>query len=423
MTTFEYKNNILHVENISLKDLACVHGTPLYVYSLSHILDRFNSFTNAFKPMSKSVQVGVHFAMKSNSNQAIVTILAKAGCGMDIVSGGELRRAVSAGVHPDKIIYSGVAKSVLEIRDVIDAGILQINVESVEEIQQINKIALDMGKVASVALRVNPNIDAKTHTKISTGQKTDKFGIDIELASDLYKQMLTMDGLNPCGIAVHLGSQLMSPEPFIDAYKLVAELAKDLMASGVPLKRLDLGGGLGIAYESSDTPPDVNAYCKMVMDTVGDTQLDVHFEPGRWLVGNSGTLIGCVENVKQNDVKTFILGDVGMNDLIRPTLYEAHHDILPVKESEETIVADLVGPVCESGDYMCKNRTLPKMRRGDFFAIMSAGAYGMVQASNYNSRGMPAEVLVQDNNAYLIRPRQTIEDLIDMDIVPEDLDW
>ena len=423
MTTFQYKNNILHVENISLKDLACVHGTPLYVYSLSHILDRFNSFVHAFKPMSKSVKVGVHFAMKSNSNQAIITSLAKAGCGMDIVSGGELRRAISAGVHPDKIIYSGVAKSVSEIRGVIDAGILQINVESVEEIHQINEIALDMGKVASIALRVNPNIDAKTHTKISTGQRTDKFGIDIELARDLYKQMLAMDGLNPCGIAVHIGSQLMSPEPFIEAYKLVAELAKDLIASGVPLKRLDLGGGLGIAYESSDTPPDVNAYCKMVIDTVGHTQLDVHFEPGRWLVGNSGTLIGCVENVKQNDIKTFILSDVGMNDLIRPTLYEAHHDVLSVKESEEVIVADLVGPVCESGDYICKNRTLPKMHRGDFFAIMSAGAYGMVQASNYNSRGMPAEVLVQDNNAYLIRPRQTIEDLIDMDIVPENLDW
>ncbi|MGB1361139.1 MAG: diaminopimelate decarboxylase, partial [Alphaproteobacteria bacterium] len=313
-TVFNYNGGKLSTGGIDLQSLAEKYGTPLYVYNNDHIIDNYNSFMNAFD--GKCV---AHFAMKSNSNQAILTGLAKAGCGMDIVSGGELQRAIKAGVSPDKIIFSGVAKSDSELADALNAGILQINVESVEEIHQLNDVAKELGKVAPVALRVNPNVDAGTHDKISTGKKTDKFGIDIELAPELYKQMNAMDNINPVSISVHIGSQLMSAEPFVESYKKVAELAETLIASGTQLKRLDLGGGLGICYEKSDTPPDVNEYAKMVNDTVGHLNLDLHFEPGRWLVGNAGALIGRVENVKSNDVKTFVLGDVAMNDLVRPT--------------------------------------------------------------------------------------------------------
>ena len=413
-TVFNYKGTKLSTGGVDLQSLADKYGSPLYVYNNDHIIDNYNNFMNAFNGNATA-----HFAMKSNSNQAILTALVNAGCGMDIVSGGELQRAISAGCNPNKIIFSGVAKTDAEMADALNAGILQINVESVAEINQLNDVAKSLGKIAPVALRVNPNVDAGTHDKISTGKKTDKFGIDIDLAVDLYNEMQAMENIEPCGISVHIGSQLMSAKPFVESYKKVAELAETLIAGGIKLQRLDLGGGLGICYEPNDTAPDVNEYAKMVNDTVGHLNLDLHFEPGRWLVGNAGCLIGRVENVKSNDVKTFVLCDVAMNDLVRPTLYNAYHHILPLNETDETITADLVGPVCESGDYMAKDRKLAKMERGDYFAVLSAGAYGMTMADNYNTRPTPAEVLIVNGKDYLVRERQTIDELINRDIVPD----
>ena len=412
-TVFNYKDSKLSTGGINLQSLAEKYGTPLYVYNNDHIIDNYNLFMGAFDNKATA-----HFAMKSNSNQAILSSLVSAGCGMDIVSGGELQRAILAGCNPNKIIFSGVAKTDTELESALNAGILQINVESIGEIHQLNLVAKSLGKIAPVALRVNPNVDAGTHDKISTGKKTDKFGIDIEHTVDLYNEMQAMENIDPCGISVHIGSQLMSAEPFVESYKKVAELAETLIAGGIDLKRLDLGGGLGICYEPNDTAPDVKEYAKMVNDTVGHLNLDLHFEPGRWLVGNAGALIGRVENVKSNDVKTFVLCDVAMNDLVRPTLYNAYHHILPLNESSDTITADLVGPVCESGDYMAKDRKIAKIGRGDYFAVLSAGAYGMTMADNYNTRPTPAEVLIVEGKDYLIRERQTIDELITRDIVP-----
>ena len=412
--SFPYINGKMFTNEIDINSIAQQYGTPLYIYNLDHILNRLQQFKDAFND-----KCGIHFALKSNSNQAILTALANNGCGMDIVSGGELRRSINAGVNGDKIIFSGVAKTDAELADAVNYGVLQINVESVAELEQLNTVAKSLDKIAPVALRINPDVDAKTNEKISTGQKTDKFGVDINLAIDIYKQMNEMSHILPSGISVHIGSQLMSPEPFVESYKKVAELATQLMDIGIPLQRLDLGGGLGICYEPSDVAPDVNEYAKMVVETVGHTGLDLHFEPGRWLVGNAGILVGKVENVKVNDVKTFILCDVAMNDLIRPTLYGAYHHILPLNETDKTAVADLVGPVCESGDYICKNREIAVMQRGDLFVVLSAGAYGMVQADNYNTRPTAPEVLVHGNKIHEIRKRQTIDEIINRDIVPE----
>jgi len=412
-TVFNYKNGKLTTNGIQLEKLVKQYSTPLYVYNNDYIIDNYNKFMNAFDN-----KCTVHYAMKANSNQAILKSLAVAGCGMDIVSGGELKRALTAGVDTKKIIFSGVAKTDNELSDALNANILQINIESEDEIYRLNNVAKKLGKVAPVALRVNPNVDAGTHDKISTGKKTDKFGIDIDLAISIYDKMVAMENIDPQGISVHIGSQLMSAEPFVASYKKIAELAEKLIDNNINLKRLDLGGGLGICYKTSDNPPDVNEYAKMVFDTVGHLNLDLHFEPGRWLVGNAGALIGKVENVKSNDLKTFILCDVGMNDLIRPTLYNSYHHILPLNENNEYINADLVGPVCESGDYLCKNRKIAKMIKGDYFAILSAGAYGMTMANNYNSRVNPVEVLIVGDKSYLIRERQNIDEIISRDIIP-----
>ena len=412
-TVFNYKNGKLTTNGIQLEELVKQYSTPLYVYNNDYIIDNYNKFMNAFDNKCTA-----HYAMKANSNQAILKSLAVAGCGMDIVSGGELKRALTAGVDTKKIIFSGVAKTDNELSDALNADILQINIESEDEIYRLNNVAKELGKIAPVALRVNPNVDAGTHDKISTGKKTDKFGIDIDLAISIYDKMVAMENIDPQGISVHIGSQLMSAEPFVASYKKIAELAEKLIDNNINLKRLDLGGGLGICYKTSDNPPDVNEYAKMVFDTVGHLNLDLHFEPGRWLVGNAGALIGKVENVKSNDLKTFILCDVGMNDLIRPTLYNSYHHILPLNENNEYINADLVGPVCESGDYLCKNRKIAKMIKGDYFAVLSAGAYGMTMANNYNSRVNPVEVLIVGDKSYLIRERQNIDEIISRDIIP-----
>lgn len=407
--------SLLYMDSVSLQQLAHHYGTPLYVYSLRHILQRLRLFQQAVS----SMRGHIHFAVKANSHQAILTQLANHNCGMDVVSMGELHRALKAGVPARKILFSGVAKSDAEISEALKEKILQINVESIEELYQINAIAKRMQCIAPIALRVNPDIDAQTHAKISTGKKTDKFGINISLCQDIYKKAMWMSNVDPQGIAVHIGSQIMSCYPFAKAYARVADIAVKLQKDGINIKRLDLGGGLGIAYKKSDTPPKIDTYVNMVKHETRHLDLDIHFEPGRWLVGNAGVLLGRVENIKSSDGNTFILTDVGMNDLIRPSLYDAYHHITPVKKTLSHGRASLVGPVCESGDFIGKDRAMPLMRRGDIFAIRSVGAYGMVQASNYNSRPMVAEVLVNHGKSYLIKKRQTIQDIIDNDIVPD----
>ncbi len=422
MSFIKYIDNDLSMDEVLLKDVAHSYGTPTYVYSGSNITARYDCFNNSLKKTFAGTDIStqIHFAVKSNSNQAIISLLGGFGCGVDIVSGGELLRALKAGISADKIIFSGVAKTDEELSFALKTGILQINIESEAEIYRLHKIATELNIVANVALRINPDIDAKTMDKISTGKKTDKFGVDIEVARELYN-MNKMKYLNPVSIAVHIGSQLLSAEPFVKTYELVALLGKQLLSDNINIKRLDLGGGLGIAYGQNDTVPDIHKYTKMVYDTFNSSGFDLHFEPGRWLVGGSGVLLGRVEDIKTNSLKTFILCNVAMNDLIRPTLYGAYHHILPTYKNAHTIKADLVGPVCESGDYICKDKVLPNLKRGDLFAVTSVGAYGFVLSSNYNTRTKPSEVLILDGVAHLIRAREKIEDLIGKDMVPKSL--
>lgn len=417
---FKYTNNTLSTGGVCVMTLAKKYGTPLYVYNIHDILDRYKCFCDALDMAKQAYDFHgntmVHFAVKANSNQAILGTLGRAGCGMDIVSGGELQRVIRAGVCAQKIVFSGVAKTDAELEHALRCGVLQINVESECEVLQVQAVAKKCDIIAPIAVRINPNVDAQTQEKISTGQKTDKFGIDIDSALDVYKKTLAMSHIDAQGISVHIGSQLMDAEPFRESYTKVATLAETLLRRGLPLRRLDLGGGLGVVYEpNQDTPPDVQDYAHMVMQTVGHLGLDVHFEPGRWLVGQAGALIGTVQGIKHNDVKTFVLTDVGMNDLMRPTLYDAYHHIIPVVQTDKTFVADVVGPVCESGDYMAKSRTLGTVAQGDYIAILSTGAYAMSMSNTYNTRPIPAEVAVYNGTDTLIRPRQTIDDIIDMD--------
>ena len=422
LTVFEYTNGTLHTGGVDIQALSEKYGTPLYVYNMNDILNRYNRFMDAFKTVQhqRNFTCMVHFAVKANSNQAILSALGGRGCGMDIVSGGELKRALQAGVPAERIIFSGVAKSDRELIYALNEGVLQINVESLEEIHQLQAVAKKLDIIAPIALRINPNVAGTTHEKISTGKNTDKFGIGADVALTLPAYLLSLSHIEVQSISVHIGSQLMSAKPFVDSYKKMADIAESLIYDGLPLKRLDLGGGLGVCYEPNrDTPPNISEYAEMVMDTVGHLGLNMHFEPGRWLVGNAGALIGTVENIKSNDQKTFVLADIAMNDFIRPTLYEAYHHIVPVKKTADTFVADVVGPVCESGDYMAKNRTLSRVKRGDKIALLSAGAYGMVLSSNYNTRPTATEVCVYNGQQYVIRQRQTIDDIINMDTVPD----
>ncbi len=424
LTVFTYDNNTLTTGGVSLAHVADTYGTPLFVYNFDDILRRYKRFMRAFSDAKRRYNFPhthmVHFAVKANSNQAVLSALAQQGCGMDIVSGGELKRALTAGVPAKKIIFSGVAKADWELTYALQQGVLQINVESVEEIHQLQSVAEKLNIIAPIALRINPNVAGSTHAKISTGKNTDKFGIDADVAVQLAQHILSLSHIECQGISVHIGSQLMSAEPFVASYKKLADIAMSLIADGLPLKRLDLGGGLGVVYApNGDTPPDIATYADMVIRMVGHVGLDIHFEPGRWLVGNAGALIGTVENVKVNTEKTFVLVDIAMNDFIRPTLYEAYHHVVPVHKTDTTMVADVVGPVCESGDYMAKNREIGTVKRGDKVAVLSTGAYGMVLASHYNTRPMACEVAIYDGKSHIIRPRQTVEHIINMDTVPD----
>ncbi|WP_457647306.1 diaminopimelate decarboxylase [Profundibacter sp.] len=419
MDYFLYQNGILHAEDVAIPEIAAQVGTPFYLYSAATLRRHFRLFDEALEGMDHLVC----YAMKANSNQAVLKLMADMGAGMDVVSGGEYARAKAAGVPGKRIVFSGVGKTRQEMHMALSGGIRQFNVESEPEMTVLNEVALSLDMVAPITIRVNPDVDAKTHAKIATGKSENKFGIPISRASTVYAQAAAMKGLDVIGIDVHIGSQLTQLEPYRAAYEKVADLTKQLRAEGHNIRRLDLGGGLGIPYErSNDAPPLPMEYGAMVKEVLGDLDCEIEIEPGRLIAGNAGILVAEVIYVKQGEDRQFLIVDAAMNDLIRPAMYEAHHDILPVVEAEAGVGQspyDIVGPVCESGDTFAKQRNLSPQQAGDLVAFRSAGAYGAVMASEYNSRPMIPEVLVDGHQFAVIRPRPTLEDMINRDTIPE----
>jgi len=420
MHHFNYIDGVLHAEDVNIARLAEEVGTPFYCYSTATLTRHYEVFAQSFKGMDAQV----FFAMKANSNQAIIKILGNLGAGMDVVSMGEIKRALAAGVSPQKIIFAGVGKTRTEMAFALDAGIYGFNVESEPELVALNEVALSKGVVANVALRINPDVDPKTHVKISTGKAENKFGIPYDGAVDLYDRALEMEGISASGIHMHIGSQITDLEPFRDAFMLMRELVGELRSRGNEINHLDLGGGLGVPYKATDpVPPHPDDYARVVRETVGDLGCSLMFEPGRLIAGNSGILVSRVIFVKEGEAKRFVIVDGAMNDLIRPTLYEAHHDILTVIEPDRAVPfekVDVVGPICETGDYLAVGRDMPLLKEGDLISVMTAGAYGAIQSGTYNSRLLIPEVLVNGADYAVIRPRQSYEDLIALDVLP---DW
>ncbi len=407
----------MYAEDVDLTAIAGEVGTPFYVYSAATLRRHIRVMRDAFE----GIPTLLAYAMKANSNQAVLKVLANEGAGADVVSGGELERALAAGIPPEKIVFSGVGKTVAEMRRALEVGIHCFNLESEPELERLDDIALSMNRVAPVSVRVNPDVDAGTHAKISTGKKGDKFGIPFARANEVYRRIADSKGLKAIGVDMHIGSQITDMKPFDNAFALLAQLVGDLRAQGHDIRHVDVGGGLGIPYHHDEAaPPDPNAYASVVKRHVSKLGCALILEPGRLIVGNAGILVTKVEYVKGGD-KTFVIVDAAMNDLIRPTLYEAHHDIQPVNHSNlPRIQADVVGPVCETGDYIAKDRSMAGVEEGDLLAIMSAGAYGAVMSSTYNSRPLIPEVLVDGARWAVIRRRPTIEALIALDAVP---DW
>jgi diaminopimelate decarboxylase len=418
---FEYRGDALFVEDVDVTALADRVGTPFYVYSAATLRRHVRVMREAFSGQSLLIA----YAMKALSNQAVLTLLAKEGVGADVVSGGELERAVAAGIAPEKIVFSGVGKTVAEMRRGLELGIKCFNLESEPELERLNMIAGGMGKIAPVSVRINPDVDAETHAKISTGKAENKFGIPHERARAVYARIAELEHLKAVGVDMHIGSQITSMGPFDSAFALLAELVRALRTDGHDIAHVDVGGGLGIPYELDEAaPPDPLAYAAVVKRHLGGLDAEIVLEPGRLIVGNAGILVARVEYVKTPELpggKTFVIVDAAMNDLIRPTLYEAHHDIQPVRHTNRpAITADIVGPVCETGDYLALDRRLPGVAEGDLLAVMTAGAYGAVMASTYNSRALVPEVLVDGDKWHVIRQRPSIAQLIAQDSVP---DW
>lgn len=414
---FQHRDGTLYAEDVNLNDLAEKVGTPFYVYSAATLRRHVRVVREAFE----GIPTLMAYAMKANSNQAVLTLMAHEGCGADVVSGGELQRALAAGIPAEKIVFSGVAKTVAEMRQGLTAGIKCFNVESEPELERLSMIASDMGLTARVSVRINPDVDARTHAKISTGKSENKFGISYKRARDVYRRIAELPNIVAVGVDMHIGSQITDLEPFGNAFGLMAELVKALREDGHDIHHVDVGGGLGIPYHhDQEAPPHPSAYAAVVRDKIGQLGCTLVIEPGRLLVGNAGILITKVEYVKEG-ASNFIIVDAAMNDLIRPTLYEAHHDVELVNQSNlPPITGDIVGPVCETGDYLAKGRTIPGVKEGDLLSIMSAGAYGAVMASTYNSRPLIPEVLVDGPRWHVIRPRKSIEELLALDSVP---DW
>ena len=419
MDHFLYRDGALFAEDVSVAEIAAAVGTPFYVYSTATLLRHFQAFDEALSGMEHLVC----YAMKANSNQAVLRTLAQAGAGMDVVSEGEYLRAKAAGVAGDKIVFSGVGKTAREIRVALEGGIRQFNVESEPEMEVLNAVALELGKVAPITVRVNPDVDAKTHAKIATGKSENKFGIPIARAREVYAMAAAMPGLKVIGIDVHIGSQLTDLAPFEQAYVKVAELTERLRADGHTITRLDLGGGLGIPYETSnEAPPLPRDYGAMVQRTLGHLECEIEIEPGRLIAGNAGLMVSKVIYVKSGEGRDFLILDGAMNDLIRPAMYDAHHAIIPVIEAPagaEKQPYDIVGPVCESGDTFAKQRQMVPLVADDLVAFRSAGAYGAVMSSEYNSRALIPEVLVHGDQFAVIRPRPTFDEMINRDTIPE----
>ncbi|MDP3210016.1 diaminopimelate decarboxylase [Methylotenera sp.] len=406
MNTFTLKNDVLHAENVALTQIAENFGSPCYVYSKSALSQAFERFSAGFKDANHLVC----FAVKSNPSLAILNLFAKLGAGFDIVSGGELARVIAAGGDPKKVVFSGVGKTADEMRAALEAGIFCFNVESASELIRLNDVATYMGKIAPVSLRVNPNVDAKTHPYISTGLKNNKFGVAYEDALDIYLQASEMSNIAIHGVDCHIGSQITELSPFLDAFDRVLALVDALAENNIQIQHIDLGGGIGICY-SDEKPPEFTAYAKAMREKLGNRDVKLVFEPGRALVGNAGVLLTKVEYLKQTETKNFAIVDAAMNDLMRPALYDAYHDIKAVKpRTEASVIYEIVGPVCESGDFLGHDRALA-LQEGDLLAIMSAGAYGMSMSSNYNTRPRAAEVMVDNDQCHLIRKREQIADL------------
>lgn len=403
---------------MALSDIAAEVGTPFYVYSTATLERHFRLFDDALSGMDHLVC----YAMKAASNQSIIKTLAALGAGMDVVSGGEYLRAIKAGVPPDRIVFSGVGKTRAEMEMIVQGGVRQVNVESEPEMVLLDKVARAHGKKIPITIRVNPDVDAKTHAKIATGKSENKFGIPITKARDVYAIAAKLEGLEIVGIDVHIGSQLTDLEPFGLAYRKVAELTETLRADGHDIRRLDLGGGLGIPYvRGNEAPPLPADYGALIKREVGHLGCEVEIEPGRLIVGNAGLLVSSVIYVKEGEGRNFLILDAAMNDLIRPAMYDAHHDIVPVQEPKagaDYADFDVVGPVCETGDTFARNRALQWLEDGDLVAFRSAGAYGAVMASEYNSRPLIPEVLVKGDQFAVIRPRPTLEEMINRDTIP-----
>ena len=418
MHHFAYRDGVLHAEQVDLIALADAVGTPFYCYSSATLERHYKVFANAFA----DVDALICYAMKANSNQAVIATLAKLGAGADVVSEGELLRARAAGIPPNKIMFSGVGKTGRELALAVDEGILCVNVESEAELELLAAIAAAKGRTVAISVRVNPDIDPKTHAKIATGKAENKFGIPISRAREVYARAAKLKGVRVAGVDMHIGSQIVELDPFGDAFALLADFVRALRADGHTISHVDLGGGLGIPYrDDNEPPPDPDAYAKVVKRATQNLGCKLIFEPGRLIVGNAGILVTRVLYVKRGEAKTFIIVDAGMNDLIRPTLYEAHHEIWPVREpapGAPRIIADVVGPVCESGDYLALDRSLPEPQPGDLLAVMSAGAYGATQSGTYNTRALVPEVLVRAGEWALVRPRLDAGALIALDRLP-----
>ncbi|MER8981303.1 MULTISPECIES: diaminopimelate decarboxylase [unclassified Mesorhizobium] len=420
MNHFDYRDGVLHAEDVAIPDIAAQIGTPFYCYSTATLTRHYRVFAQSFAGLDTLVC----YAMKANSNQAVLRTLAKLGAGADVVSEGELRRALAAGIPAGKILFSGVGKTAREMDFALAAGILCFNVESEPELELLSARATALGKVAPISLRINPDVDAKTHKKISTGKAENKFGIPWQRARQVYARAAKLPGIRITGIDTHIGSQITELQPFDDAFALLVDLVGALRADGHAIEHIDVGGGLGIPYRIDNNPPPLpDAYAQIVRKHVTKLGLKVMFEPGRLISGNAGILVSEVIFVKEGDAKNFLVVDAAMNDLIRPTLYDAFHDIRPVVQppaDTPRMMVDVVGPVCETGDYIGLDRDLPRLKAGDLIAVSTAGAYGAVQAGTYNTRLLVPEVLVDGDRFHVVRPRPTYDDLIGLDSMP---DW
>ncbi|MBN3038558.1 MAG: diaminopimelate decarboxylase [Candidatus Omnitrophica bacterium] len=419
MHHFRFRKNQLYCENVKVEDIAKKFGTPIYIYSLKTLIEHYRKIKNAFH----SINPLICFSVKANSNLSVLKVLAKRGAGMDVVSGGELFKALRVGVNPKRIVYAGVGKSEREIASAIKAGILFFNAESFPELALIDRVARRLHERIDVCLRVNPDVDPHTHKFIATGKATNKFGLDMYTAEEIFLRSRIFSHLNLCGIHIHIGSQITQAQPFVKAIKKALTLINRLRAKKISLKYLNIGGGLGIVYRN-EKPQTAEDFARAVLPLLKKAKLRIILEPGRFIAGNSGILVSKVTYVKTTPNKNFAIVDAGMNDLIRPSLYDAYHEILPLElnsHGHRTTKYDIVGPICESGDFLAKNRSMPVLEAGDLLAVMGAGAYGFTMSSNYNSRPRAPEVLVHGNTCSLVRKRETYQDLVKNEIISKGL--